>query len=136
MNIYVDGLLRSISEPLHRFMGQLASCSGYDSSAYYYADAISINQDKGHEKNAQIPAKGRIFQNAKRVLCWLGDLTKTDSSIFSRLVDPEITYARESAARDMRDRFLALAKVHTREEPSASPLAIRTQAISLMTAFV
>jgi hypothetical protein len=136
VSIYVDGLLLSIPRPLHRFMGQLASCSGYYSSDYFYADAICIDQGNGDEKKTQIPAMGRIFRNAKRVLCWLGDLTKSDSDILPRLIDPEICYSRESAARDMRDHFRALADAYTRETPTASPSAIRIWAIALMTEFV
>jgi Heterokaryon incompatibility protein (HET) len=41
--------------------------------AYFWADAICINQDDDVEKAAQVAQMGDVYANAERVVVWLGD---------------------------------------------------------------
>jgi hypothetical protein len=43
-----------------------------DKSRTLWVDAICINQENEQEKNAQIPMMRNVYQNADRVLAWLG----------------------------------------------------------------
>jgi Heterokaryon incompatibility protein (HET) len=50
----------------------LADVQSDDSSRILWVDALCIDQSNLQERNHQVKQMGRIYQNAKRVLVWLG----------------------------------------------------------------
>ncbi|CAG7556529.1 unnamed protein product [Fusarium equiseti] len=59
-----------------------------DASVWFWIDAICINQEDIPERNAQVLRMKDIYENAKRIICWLGALPLfTDGMAAIKLLD-------------------------------------------------
>ncbi|KIW09837.1 hypothetical protein PV08_11938 [Exophiala spinifera] len=60
----------SVTQNLHQALCRLRY---QDRERVMWVDAISINQGDNVEKSSQVPRMKKIFENAKRVIAWLGE---------------------------------------------------------------
>ncbi|CAI6234517.1 unnamed protein product [Periconia digitata] len=67
--IVCDGQAIYVGENLYDALREL---SQKDTSVEYWIDAICINQQDLTERNAQVPLMDQIYQQASRVVVWLG----------------------------------------------------------------
>lgn len=70
-SIYVNGQHYRVARNLYILLKRLVVLN--DTSAYYWVDAICIDQDNVVEKNHQVQQMGDVYKAADQVLCWLGD---------------------------------------------------------------
>jgi hypothetical protein len=68
------------------------------SKAYWWIDALCIDQDNGAERNHQVQQMGEIYENAKCVYIWLG-LLPSIPSIMDLLSPPRNRIARKKRYR-------------------------------------
>ncbi|PVH81799.1 hypothetical protein DL98DRAFT_653724 [Cadophora sp. DSE1049] len=69
-SILCDGLRMEIMDSLHALLLRLRHPSR---SLVLWTDAVCINQDDEDEKPQQLMLMGRIYRQAKTVLCWIGE---------------------------------------------------------------
>ncbi|KAH7408028.1 heterokaryon incompatibility protein-domain-containing protein [Cadophora sp. MPI-SDFR-AT-0126] len=77
--ILCDGLRMEIMDSLHALLLRLRHSS---KSLILWTDAICINQDDGDEKPQQLMLMGRIYRQAKTVLCWIGEEKQNTHNAF------------------------------------------------------
>jgi hypothetical protein len=71
--ILIEGRPHSVAKNLWRFLDQSRRLPDLDSLAgWLWIDALSINQSEPREKLDQVGIISSIFQNAERVIVWLG----------------------------------------------------------------
>ena len=49
---------------------------------FIWADAICINQEDDAEKSLEVAQMGKVYENARRVLIWLGDTDEESDRAF------------------------------------------------------
>lgn len=76
--IYINDKPFKVSLNLFRLLLRLSRLENF--TAYYWIDAICIDQSNVSERNHQVQQMGTIYRNADQVICWLG-------SGFTRYVD-------------------------------------------------
>ena len=72
-----------IRESLWNFLYELGKLLG--TGAYFWCDAICINQQLVSERNSQVAMMGDIFSTAKSVYSWLGEADQFTSSMFCEI---------------------------------------------------
>jgi len=80
--ITVDGIAMGVRLNAYEALQQIRS--KYE-SRYLWIDAICINQDDHKERGYQVQKMGLIYQNAERVVIWLGEGTKETDLIMDSM---------------------------------------------------
>ena len=75
----LDGGFLNLTEPA---AGALRRFREREHSSRIWIDSTCINHDDRIEKEAQVSMMGDIYENASKVLVWLGDATPTDCYAF------------------------------------------------------
>lgn len=79
-----------------------------------WVDALCINQSDLEEKGGQVRSMGRVFQNAAKVLVWLGDDTRTIAAGMFDMIRRTNEYLDEMFARHGKEynRMPRLSRPH------------------------
>ena len=92
--VLLDGKLFSIRQTLNDALQQIHSSKLVH--RYLWIDAICINQDSGDEKTAQVQLMRQIYEQAEKVLVWLG---KPQNEEDNRLAFRKMDYFAKSLRR-------------------------------------
>ena len=80
--ITVDGITMGVTLNVYEALQQIRS---EDESRYLWIDAICIDQDNIQERGHQVQQMSRIYQNAERVVIWLGQGTKETDRVMDSM---------------------------------------------------
>ena len=81
-SISIDGRLFMVRDNLHRALLRLRN---HSVERVLWVDAICINQEDDKEKEGQIKHIATIYNQANRVIVWLGDATGDSNQAFEHI---------------------------------------------------
>jgi hypothetical protein len=80
--ILLNGKSHSVTTNLVNAMrGVYHHCAEGGEGPWLWADAVCIDQANTTEKSHQVPLMGRIYSDAQRVFCWLGDTKEVSEAV-------------------------------------------------------
>jgi hypothetical protein len=95
--IACNGHLLDVRENLRLALHQLRHSS---STRLFWIDALCINQNDLEERSSQIQHMRRIYQQASRVVVWLGETSETSSAGF-QLLEEIFSAANSESSSDV-----------------------------------
>lgn len=91
-----------VRENIWRFLKHVSS-NGNANGTRLWIDSICIDQKNNCEKNEQVGMMGRIFQNARRVLIWLGEASESEAIVKFAMQRLKGGLPRRHLLRDTKD---------------------------------